>query len=119
MTPDYDPNAPLPLWRTISGFAVFGILAGVLLLLAPAYVANYRFSVRVKSVVNANAKADEEGLRTALLAEAKASGMPVFPGDIRILHPGSKPEVEMKYIVQKGLGPYHVDLHFRPSAKVK
>lgn len=120
MTPILVPPVPrLPLWRAIAGFGVLGSLVGVLLLLAPVYVQNYVLTGRVRAVVAAQATATEDVLRSAVLQQATELGLPVLPGDVKVGHPGGKLEVQLRYVVQKSLGPYHVDLHFHPSAKVK
>lgn len=110
-------SARLPLWRTITGFAILGSLVAVLLALGPAYVQNDRFTRRVKSTVAGNAMATEETLRSALVNEARSFALPVLPGDVKITHTEGNVEVQVKYNVEKNLGLYQVDLHFHPFAK--
>lgn len=110
---------PLPLWRLISGVAVLGSLVSILLLLAPVYVQNSRFSARVKAVVAAGASQTDEAVKSAVVREGTALGLPVYPGDVKTSRSGGKLGVELKYVVQKSLGPYHVDLHFHPSAQAR
>ena len=112
MTAVAEPQARLPLWRAIAGFAVLASLLGVLLAIAPVYIRNDRLSRRVKTVVAQNATASEDVLRLALLKEAKTLDLPVLPGDVKISHPSGKLEVQVKYNVHI----YRVDLHFHPSA---
>ena len=109
----------LPLWRLITGVAVLGSLVAILLLLAPVYVQNSRFSAKMKSVVAANASQPEDTVKSAIVQEATALGLPVLPGDVKTTSSGGKVRVELKYVVQKSLGPYHVDLHFHPSAQTR
>lgn len=114
------PSEPvrLPLWRTITGFGVLASLVGVLLALAPVYVQNYRFTGKVKTVVNGAASLTDDALRTRLLSEATARSLPVLPGDIKIARTNGALDVELKYIVHRSLGLYQVDLHFHPSARL-
>ena len=109
----------LPLWRLILGVAVLGSLVSILLLLAPAYIQNSRFSGRVQAVVSFSTAQGDDAPKNAVLREATALGLPVQSGDVKVSHPGGKLRVELKYAVQKSLGPYHVDLHFHPSAQAK
>ena len=109
----------LPLWRLITGIAVLGSLVAILLLLAPVYVQNSRFSKKMQSAVAANVSQPENAIKTAVVREATALGLPVLPGDVKTTNSGGKVRVELKYVVQKNLGPYHVDLHFHPSAQTQ
>ena len=113
-------SVPLPLWRAVAGLGALAALVGVLLLLAPSYVENYRLTGRLKTTVaTATPSVSEDDLRTAVLGEANAMHVPVLPGDVKVEHPGGKLEVQVKYVIQKSLGPYQVDLHFHPSARAK
>jgi hypothetical protein len=107
------------LWRAIAGFGVLGSLLVILLSLGPVYLKNDRFKRRVRTVVEHNAAASDEALRTLLLSEAKAFSLPVLPGDVKVLHASGKVEAQVTYKVQKSLGLYRIDLHFHPSAKAK
>jgi len=99
---------------------VFGALIGVLLFLAPSYIENYRLTGKVKALVaSAKSTATEDELRAAVVSEATAMHVAVQRADVKVGHPGGKLEVQVKYVVQKSLGLYHVDLHFHPSAKAK
>ena len=110
----------LPLWRAIAGFGVLGGLVAVLLLLAPAYVRNYRFTARMKAVVAANGGAvpnplQDDPLRNVIVAEARSMDLVIFPGDVKITNTAGRRNVELKYIVQL----YRMDLHFHPSVSTK
>ena len=117
MTATAAPEFRLPLWRTITGFAVLGSLVAVLLALAPVYITNYRLTGKVKTLVAASASDTEDVLRQKLIAEARTFDVTALAGDVKITRNSQALDVQVKYIVRKNLGLYQVDLHFHPSAR--
>jgi hypothetical protein len=109
----------LPLWRLAAGLALPTALVAVLLLLAPAYLSNYRLQQFLQSSVASSGTAEavnEQGLRMLLVGRAHELGLPVDPGEVTVTHPGGKTRFEIKYKVRRDFGLYQVDLHFDPSA---
>lgn len=111
----------LPLWRTISGFAVLGSLAAILLILLPIYVEDYRLSQFMRSIATepAAASTPDEQLRPRIVERARQLDLPVHPEDIEIRHEGGKLRLLTRYKVQKDLVVSHLDLHFHSEVSTR
>lgn len=98
----------LPLWRLITGLAIFALLFTILGLLAPTYIENYRLSRYVRSLSPADA---DETLRTEAVTRAHQLGLPLQTNDIEITRASGKPQLHSHYKVKFDLWLYPVDLH--------
>ena len=105
----------LPLWRLLLAVLVLGVMAAVLLSLAPVYFENYQLGQFVKQLVR-GAEAPDDTLRAAVLNRARELDLPVDPGDVAITHAGGKSGIQTKYKVQMDFLLYQVDLHFHADA---
>ncbi len=107
----------LPLWRLITGLAVLGSFAVVMVLLAPVYIDNYRLRgyVRDLAATPAAATTPDDGLRAEVLHRALDLDLPVRAADIKITHNGGKPHLEMSYKVKMTF--YPVDLHMSAASR--
>jgi hypothetical protein len=107
----------LPLWRAIAGFGVLFSLFAVLFALAPVYLDNYQLTSYIKGLATDSriSRVPDEMLRNEVIDRAHRLQLPLEPGQVEITHPGGKLHVEMKYVVQKDLALYRVDLHFHPT----
>jgi hypothetical protein len=114
---DRTEDARLPLWRTVSGFAVLLGLAAVLLSLLPIYIGNFRLTQFLTTISADRTAENEDVLRSRILARARQLDLPVRPDDIHIGHEGGKIQFSLRYKVQKDLGLAHVDLHFHPAGR--
>lgn len=107
----------LPRWRLLLGVSVLVAMIAILLTLLPVYFENYQLGQYVRQLArNANApNSQDEELRAAVLARARALDLPVQPGDIQITRPEGKLQLETKYAVQMDFPLYQVDLHFHAN----
>jgi hypothetical protein len=104
----------LPLWRLILGIGVLGAFVAIIGFLTPVYwddLMLHRYVVSLETAPNA-ATVPDETLRSEVLDRARGLNLPVRSSDIRIAHTGSKPKIEMRYVVEINLVAYPVDLHF-------
>ena len=109
---------PLPLWRLISGIAVFACLLGVVAALAPLYIDNLRLGSYIRELASSPnaATVPEATLRSEVVDRAGQLGLTVLPGDVQITHQGGKMQLQVKYRVKTDVALYPVDLHFHPQA---
>jgi hypothetical protein len=109
----------LPLWRLLTGLAVLGSFAAVMIMLAPVYIDNYRLRgyVRDLAATPSAATTPDDGLRAEVLDRARQLDLPVRSGDITITHTGGKPHLDMKYKVKMDLALYQVDLHMSAASR--
>ena len=104
-------EAPLPLWRLISGFAVLGSLLLIALALAPVYVASYQLSQYVRTLASrpGMVAVPDETLRAQIVERAHVLKLPVEPTDVTVTHTGNRMQLQIaRYKVQV----WHADLHF-------
>jgi hypothetical protein len=108
----------LPLWRLIAGVSILAALASVLVLLAPVYLANYRFQRLVTGLMASPETSDwdETRFRQRVTAEARELALPVAPGEVVLSQSGGHTRLEIHYPVRRDFGLYQVDLHFHASA---
>jgi hypothetical protein len=105
----------LPLWRVVLAVLVLGVMAAVLLSLAPVYFENYQLGQFVKQLAR-GPNAPDDTLRAAVLKRARELDLPVDPSDVAITHSEGKSEIKTKYKVQMDFLLYQVDLHFHADA---
>ena len=105
----------LPWWRLILAVLVLGVMAAVLLSLAPVYFENYQLGQFVKQLARGG-NAPDDSLRAAVLKRARELDLPVDAGDVAITHSEGKSGIETKYKVQMDFLLYQVDLHFHANA---
>lgn len=94
---------------------MLGLLAAVLISLAPVYLDNYRLNGYMRTVAAQTAPDNE--LREEVVRRATELNLPVKPGDVKITHPEGKRLLEANYVVEMNLALYQVDLHFHPHVQ--
>jgi hypothetical protein len=116
---EYEQEVKLPFWRLITGLAILTALATVLLMLAPVYIANYRFQRLMTGLVTSPSAASWSAadFRQRLVAQAQELALPVEPDEVKMSQSGGRTTVEIRYAVRRDFGLYQVDLHFRASAR--
>ena len=112
MTATLPESQKLPLWRLITGYAVFACMAAVGLLACQVYLDNYRLDRYMRSLA---ASADSTTLSdTALSAKivdrARQLELPIRATDVTITREGTRPHIRIaRYGVQTDL--IRMDLH--------
>jgi hypothetical protein len=108
-----DAQPRLPLWRAISGFAILALFVLVMAMLAPYFVENSQLTRYVRSLPAADS---DEKIRSEVIAQAHALGLPVESGDIKIKRDGGRLRLETRYVV-RNLSFYPVDLHLQANSR--
>lgn len=112
MTATLPKSDKLPLWRLITGFAVFACLIAVGVLACQVYLDNYRLDRYMRSLA---ASADSTTLSDAVLSSrivdrARQLELPVRASDVTITREGNRPHIRIaRYGVQTDL--IRMDLH--------
>jgi hypothetical protein len=104
--------------RLIAGAAVLLILIGLGILLIPPYASNWKLQSYVNALADdaSTSKRTEESVRTQVLSEATALGLPVSGDDVHVVISQGTVKIDVLYMVQVNVVGYAVDLHFRPAA---
>ena len=113
--------APPPASRTarlVAGALVLLILIVVGALLVPPYAANWRLQSYLNDLADdpGTAKNSPETVRTKVLNEAAALGLPLHSEDVRVGITQETVSIDVLYIVHVDIAGYTIDLHFRPAA---
>jgi hypothetical protein len=92
------------------------IILGVFLF--PPYAANWQLQNYVNDLADdpATSKLPMEAVRTRVLNQAAALGLPVQSDNVHVGFTGSAVKIDVLYIVHVDIAGYTVDLHFRPAA---
>ena len=101
-------------WRLAAGSLILGALALVLLSLAPVYLQDYRLKGYFRQVAATASGHTDLELRAEIVDRARALGLPLQPGEIKISRTDGRIALEMRYAVHFQM--YQVDLHFHASA---
>ena len=104
--------------RLIAGAAVLLILIGLGVVIVPPYATNWEFQGYVNDLAgdSSTSKRPAEAVRTQVVNEAAALGLPVSGDDVHVAISDGAVKIEVLYMVQVNLAGYAVDLHFRPAA---
>lgn len=118
--PDSSPRR-LPRWRIAAAAVVLAILGYFGARLAPIYFRNLQLRQYVEEITRSveNVQKPDEMLRTFVLQEAAALGLPVKASNVQIKRSPAGLRIDIRYVVRVDLPVYTVDLHFRPSAGVR
>jgi hypothetical protein len=106
----------LPAWRLALGSFILGAMALVLLSLAPVYWKDWQLRNGLREFARQPAITSmQDGLiRTEVIREAYATGLPISAPDVQIHRQDGRVRVEVKYTVY--FQSYQVDLHFHTTA---
>jgi hypothetical protein len=104
--------------RLTAGAAVLLILIVLGVFLFPPYAANWQLQTYVNDLADdpATAKLPVEAVRTRVLNQAAALGLPVQSDNVHVGVTGGTLKIDVLYIVHVDIVGYTVDLHFRPAA---
>jgi hypothetical protein len=101
-----------------AGAAVLLILIILGVILFPPYASNWQLQNYVNDLADdpATAKLPMEAVRTRVLNQAAALGLPVQSDNVHVGFTDSAVKIDVLYIVHVDIAGYTVDLHFRPAA---
>ena len=104
--------------RLVAGVAVLLVLVALGILLIPPYAANWQLQSYVTELAGdpATAKLPPDAVRTRVLNQAAALGLPVHREDVRVTADDGAVRIDVLYVVHVDMAGYTVDLHFRPAA---
>lgn len=101
-----------------AGILVLVALVVFAILLIPSYYRNWQFQGVLEDTVaaGANLTRPPELLSIDVANQAARLGLPVRPGQVKVVQAPGKLKLEAAYFVRIDLPLYTVDLHFHPSA---
>ncbi len=104
--------------RIAAGVLVLVALAVFAVLLTPSYYRNWQFQGVLDDTAASRASLTRppELLAVDIANQAAKLGLPVRPGQVKVVRSPGKLKIEAAYFVRIDLPLYTVDLHFHPSA---
>lgn len=102
----------------VAGIAVLVLLAAMGVLLLPPYIDNWKLQGYLNDLASdpATVQKSPEVIQSNIVNKAASLGLPVRSDDVRVTRSADGLRIEVLYLVQVTLGPYSVELHFRPAA---
>ena len=94
---------------------VLAVLILIAALLIPPYFENWKLQQYLNDLAADPTPKTPEIIRANVVNKAAQLGLPVHTNNVRVSKSGDAMKVEVLYIVQVSIGPYSVDLHFRPG----
>jgi hypothetical protein len=110
----------VPRWRVALAAGILAALAGLVVVLSPAYFHNLDLQNYVSALTRDEAERarPDDALREQIVTKAKDLGLPVSGENVRITRggDGALEHIDVRYFVDVNLPGYSVKLHFYPGA---